>query len=102
MEQKFNVVFAGKNLNQIPLTKKQAVVLHNSIVMNYGHECEILPDTKDHIINGVIVAKYMVDGETLYLKILNEVNGEGFEDIVVNDIQVSQNKTFSFLAYLNI
>ncbi|NOT36426.1 MAG: hypothetical protein HOP11_03500 [Saprospiraceae bacterium] len=60
---------------------------------------------KDLIINGLIYAKYEIDGDTIYIKMIIQVIPESSvasENALIYIIQLIENTIFNKACYLNI
>lgn len=55
---------------------------------------------KKLIINGKEYAKYEIEGDILYLKVLDEM--EPHEDVIISMISIVEKRQFSASAYLNV
>ena len=60
---------------------------------------------KELIINGIEYAKYEMDGDKIYLKMINRI-GEGSpidsENALIQIIQLVEKRRFKLVGYLNV
>ena len=56
-------------------------------------------EIKSLTINGVVYAKYLMDGETIHLSMESEVIPE---DAVIQLIALIENRKFAFAGFLNV
>lgn len=60
---------------------------------------------KELIINGKVYAKYEMDGKTIYLKMIIQMLKDYpnvSENLLVNIIQVVEERSFTRVSYLNV
>lgn len=62
-------------------------------------------ETKELIINGTLFAKYKIEGDTIFMKIIKNIiynDPEKSEDVLIYIICLYENKKFKTVSYLNI
>lgn len=62
---------------------------------------------KELIINGTVYAKYEIDNNNLFFKMINQIvkgkrNERQSEDLLIHIIQLVENTKFYWVGYLNI
>lgn len=60
---------------------------------------------KELIINGIVYAKYKIEGHTLYIKMIKKIirrSEKKSEELLVDVIQSIEDTKFFFLGYLNV
>lgn len=60
--------------------------------------------TKSLIINDIVFAEYIIEDDTIYLKMIRKVipsNDQVSENLLISIVQSVENATFTRAAYLN-
>lgn len=61
--------------------------------------------TKSLVINGVTYAKYEIEGDLIFLKVVKDIvlgNETASEDIIISIIELVEKKKITRSAYLNV